>query len=202
MITVFLVRHAEHALQGKVLLGRRDVGLCAAGLKQMRSAALALAGEPVVAVHSSPRLRALTTARAIAAYHRLAVQVVPALDELEYGEWTGSAFAALEQDPRWRTWNEERATATPPGGESMHALQSRMLDHLDSAFRAYPNGRIVLVSHAEPIRAVLLHAAGLSPNAFTEVDVPPGSITRLCLKAPTQSALPFAPDYPLKVSCA
>jgi broad specificity phosphatase PhoE len=70
-----------------------------------------------------------------------------------------------------------------------HAFQDRkLLGRTDgppflARLRESHAGRmLVLVTHAEPIRAILLHAAGLSLNDFVRIDVPPGSVTRLGLE--------------------
>ena len=74
------------------------------------------------------------------------------------GAWTGAEFADLAPDERWRRWNEKRGSTQPPGGESMVALQRRVVRHVEH-FRAV-GGSIVIVSHAEPIRAALMHYLG------------------------------------------
>lgn len=186
MTTVLFVRHAEHALQDRVLVGRSDgVRLSRRGAVQLRLLAEMLAREPVTAVQSSPRLRALLTARAIAERHLLPVESVAALDEIDCGRWTGMSFSELSHDPEWHAWNTRRSECCPPGGESMVGLQQRVLAHLEHLRDAHPGETVVLVSHAEPIRAALLAYAELGLDSFTEISVPPGGITRLHL-------LPFA----------
>jgi len=180
MTNVLLVRHAEHALQGRVLVGRSDgVAFSSRGREQMRLLAQVLAEEPVAAIHSSPRLRARDTATAIAESHRLPVEIHAALDEIDYGNWTGMSFEQLAGLPGWRAWNEARAAVTPPNGESMQALQVRMLAYLHALPKSHARKTVVAISHAEPIRAAVLHATGLALNDFARIDVLPGSITRL-----------------------
>lgn len=191
MTVVLLVRHAEHVLQERAVLGRTDgAAFSDKGLEQLRQLSEVLAGEPVAAIQSSPRVRALKTAEAIAAPHGIKVDIHPALDELDYGEWSGLTFEALRDCPEWRSWNNRRSKCCPPHGETMLALQERMLRHLSGLRDENIGKTIVIVSHAEPIRAVLMHEVGLSLDEYGKVDIPPAAIARLNL---SQRAA-WAPD--------
>ena len=182
MTTVLLVRHGEHVLQAHTLVGRGDdAPISSKGQEQIRRLVQMLETEPIAVVHSSPRARARETAAAIAARHGLPIETQAALDELDYGKWTGLTFDELSMKPEWHAWNERRAETAPPQGESMRALQLRVLGHLDAVRKSNPRKTVVAVSHAEPIRAALLHAANIPLNDFTRIDVLPGSITRLML---------------------
>jgi probable phosphoglycerate mutase len=187
--TVYLVRHATHALVDRILCGRSvDVGLDAAGRAQAERLAAALAERPVALLQASPRRRALETAAPIARRLELEVEIAEPFDELDAGEWSGRAFAELEADARWHAWNARRGSARPPGGESMRALRDRVVAHLDTLRgRA---GAAVIVSHAEPIRAALLHARGLPLDRFAEIAVEPASITALHLSSRAARAAP------------
>src|SRR3954468_1189349 len=88
--TILLIRHAAHVELGRTLSGRRrDVALSHEGLEQAEIVADLLAVEPLTAVYSSPRERAYYTARQIADAHELKVQIADALDEVDFGDWSG-----------------------------------------------------------------------------------------------------------------
>jgi probable phosphoglycerate mutase len=180
--TFFLVRHAAHALLGQVLAGRMpDLSLNLAGRRQASRLGLRLVRERLTLLQSSPSRRARETADLLAAPVGLPVAVAPALDEVDFGEWTGRSFAELSRDPRWRVWNAERGAARAPGGESMEEAQSRIVGHLESLRRDHPDGRILLVTHAEIVRAALLHHLGLPLQAYERIEISPGSVTVLSL---------------------
>jgi broad specificity phosphatase PhoE len=182
MTTFFLVRHAAHRHLGQVLVGRMaGVELEQDGHAQADRLAARLKSERVTAVLSSPRERARMTAAPIARRSALPVEIASALDEIEMGDWTGRPFRALDDDLRWQHWNSMRGKARPPGGESMADLQARMLRHLRSLESAHHDGRIVLVSHAEPIRAALLHYLEMSLDDFTAVEIDPASISTITI---------------------
>ena len=189
-MTVFhLVRHATHDLIGRVLAGRKvDVGLNLEGLRQANLAAEQLASEPVAQVISSPRRRARQTAEPIAAAHGLSLGIAPQIDEHDAGLWAGQEFETLERDPCWALWNEKRTEVRPAAGESMHELQVRIVSYLDRLTARYPNETIVLVSHAEPIRAALLHQRGIPLSDWMQVEVPLASVTTVSRVSASKAA--------------
>jgi broad specificity phosphatase PhoE len=178
--TFLLIRHAACAQMSERLYGRTVAApLSSEGCEQARRLGLRLAREPLTLVHSSPRERARDTAAVIAAGHGLAVQVDAALDEVDFGEWSGITFRDLERDARWRAWNQDREKRAPPGGESIHEVQQRVLGLLHALGRSHPHECVALVSHAEVIRSALLALRGWSPNRWREIEIEPASVTRL-----------------------
>ena len=63
----------------------------------------------------------------------------------------------------------------------MQELELRVIRHLREQHTAHPSGRIVLVSHAEVIRAAILHYLAMSPDDFNQIDVAPATISTLAL---------------------
>ena len=108
---IHLVRHASHDEVGRVLSGRSAISINAAGRAEAARAAERLAARSIHTVWTSPRERARQTAAIIAAPHGLEPTIAEALDEIEFGEWTGRPFAALDADPRWFDWNARRGSA-------------------------------------------------------------------------------------------
>jgi len=136
-------------------------------------------------IHASPRQRATETARAIEAARggELRVEIAEALDEVDFGAWSGCDFADLARDMAWRCWNERRSLARAPGGESMLDVQTRIMGHIERVSAAVPEGAVAVVSHAEVIRAALLYCLGLSLDAWPLLEISPASISRLSLTA-------------------
>ncbi|MGY4630020.1 histidine phosphatase family protein [Bradyrhizobium sp. USDA 4486] len=179
---IHLIRHGHHALLGHVLCGRMaGVELDEVGCIQMSSTAEQLRPRPAI-IQSSPQRRALQSASILAAHLGQAVEIVPALDELDYGAWTGRTFAELDGDAHWSLWNSARATSHPPGGESMQALQQRVVGHIEHLFGDPCSDIVAVVSHAETIRAALLHYAGIALDDFLAIEIDPASISTLSIK--------------------
>jgi probable phosphoglycerate mutase len=176
--TFYLVRHAAHPLVDRVLMGRTDgVLLTCEGRAQAERLTNHFGARHLDGVQSSPRGRARQTAEPVATRMNLPIAVTGGLDEIDYGEWSGRSFNSLQDDPRWSAWNTARGSARAPRGESMAELQVRVIAYLDGLRRQHPDGRFLLVSHAETIRAALLHYLGRPLDAFATIEVAPASVS-------------------------
>lgn len=149
------------------------------GLEQAEIVADLLGVEPLAAVYSSPRERAYYTARAIADQHEMKVEVSDALDEVDFGDWTGKSFDDLEGDPAWDAWNSARGSARPPEGESMGEAVTRAIAGIEEMARLNPDRTVAAVSHCDIIRGVVAHYLGLPLDNLLRFDVEPASVSRL-----------------------
>lgn len=178
--TFFLVRHATHELVGRVLTGRTTgVFLAEQGHRQARDLAAHFARHGIKIVQSSPRERAVQTARPIASRSRLGWETVAALDEIDVGAWTGRSFKELDGDSAWQLWNRNRSRTRAPGGEAMTEVQNRFLRHLRDSRAQHRGERLVLVSHADVIKCALLHFLDMSLDAHDEIELAPASVSTL-----------------------
>ncbi len=176
LTTFHLVRHAAHGLLGHTLAGRTPgVALSAEGRGQAARLADTFASRPITAVVSSPVQRAQETAGPIAGRLGVPVLTDDGLDELDFGDWTGLAFADLQPRPAWQAWNRARSFAPCPGGEGMVAAQSRALASIARLRAAYPGEELVLVSHQDIIKAVLAHFLGCPLDLFHRLTLDPAS---------------------------
>jgi broad specificity phosphatase PhoE len=178
---IHLVRHGHHALLDRVLCGRMPgVELDALGCQQMAAVAETMWRAGPSALQSSPQRRALQSAGIVGARCGLPVEIVAAFDEIDMGEWTGVEFADLASNEYWQRWNDSRGTARPPRGESMTALQARVASHIEQLGDSA--GPIIIVSHAEPIRAALMHYLAVPLDDFQSVAVDVASISTISIK--------------------
>lgn len=182
MTLLCLVRHGEHALQGRLVAGRTSgIGLSPRGRAETLAVAERLAGEPIEAVYASPLDRTRETAEIIAARLDLPVAFRDELLELDFGEWTGLTFDQVRADKRWLPWQSCRSIAAIPGGESWRAVQDRAVKALFELRRAHPGGAVVAVSHGDVIRAALLFLLGMPLDFYNRIEVGTGSISTLRL---------------------
>jgi broad specificity phosphatase PhoE len=183
IMTVFsLIRHGSHDVVDHILVGRTPgVRLNSDGRNQARLIADRLRHERIDLVQSSPQVRAQETVEPTARSLGLPLEVCPEIDELDVGEWTGRSFAALGRDPLWSLWNTKRGAVRPPNGESMLELQMRIVGHLRRIASSLPTARVALCSHAEVIRAVVMHALKLPLDDFQRVEIAPATISTLAV---------------------
>lgn len=178
MTTLFLVRHAAHDLLGRVLTGRMPgVRLNSEGRDQAGLLSERLSRERIGAVYASPLERARETAVPIAARVGLHAETIAGLTDIEFGEWTGQTFEALDADSRWIAWNTSRGAIRPPGGESMLEVQYRAVKGLERVCAEHPDTGAVVVSHADVIKAALAHYLGLALDPIGRFEVSPASIS-------------------------
>ncbi len=175
---VLLARHGHHGEVGHVLSGRSAIALDAQGHAEAAALARHLAGQAVTRLCASPRTRTQQTAAAVAATHRIAVETIAALDEVDFGRFTGVSFEALADDPDWRRWNEVRGEARCPGGETMAEAVARAVGFVSAA----GDGVTVCVSHCDVIRGVVAHYLGLPLARIFSLGCDPGSVTTLRLE--------------------
>ena len=181
-LTLFLLRHAAHDSVGDMLCGRM-AGVALGETGRWQAARLARRFGPAMldALYASPVQRCRETAAPLGARCGLEPALLPAAEEVDFGAWTGSRFAVLEEDPRWQAWNHSRDTAAAPGGESMAAVRQRVQALLEALRARHPEGRVALVSHAEIIRTAILQILGLPLQAYERLEVSPASISALAL---------------------
>ena len=183
MSTFYLIRHAANDWLGKVIAGwTPGVNLNTEGRAQADRLAWKLLGRGITRIYSSPLERALETAAPVAKALGLKVEVRDALGEVRYGEWTGKPFTELEKDPRWARFNQLRSSARPPGGETMLEIQARMTTELESLRLRHPEETVAVVSHGDPIRAVLMHFLGMPIDMVHRIEISPASVTVVTLE--------------------
>ncbi|HJU27506.1 MAG TPA: histidine phosphatase family protein [Rhodanobacteraceae bacterium] len=179
---LLLVRHAACAQGERILLGRAlDSPLTARGLAQANTLAHKLKAEAPTRVETSPRLRARQTARAIAAAANCPLRIAPELDELDFGDWSGCSFADLQDDENWRRWNRERSRARTPAGVTITGVQAMLSGYFADLSQVCAGCTLVLVTHAELIRAALLLALRADPDGWQHYDIAPASVTALAI---------------------
>ncbi|MDB5413313.1 MAG: phosphoglycerate mutase family protein [Rubritepida sp.] len=181
-LTLHLLRHGVHGHPAEVLAGRMaGVSLGYEGKQQAARLAHRFPPHSLDALVTSPLQRCRETAAYIEEACGLTATVDPDAAEVDFGEWTGQRFSALEADPRWRNWNLHRDEAQAPGGEPMERVRSRVLAMLDGMRTLHSAGRVAVVTHAEIVRTAVLHILGLPLQAYDRLEVAPASITTLCL---------------------
>jgi broad specificity phosphatase PhoE len=191
--TILLARHGESDWNREARWqGWADRPLTERGREQKQVLAARLGGIELDAVYSSDLSRTRETAGAVAAAQGLEVNVDPALREVDVGSWSGLTRAEAEQRfpeafARWRN-----GTQGWEDGETYAQLSERVLRALRRIAEEHDGHRVLVVSHAGPIRAI--HAAALGvdvgayrrirpvePNArLSAVCVVDGQLTELC----------------------
>jgi len=190
--TIFLARHGESDWNvEKRFQGHSDRPLTERGRKQAHALADLVASEKIDAVYTSPLSRAQETAEIVAARAGLEPVALPELREVDTGSWSGLSRADVEARfpegfSRWRSggsgWRD---------GETYEQMAERVIGALRTIAEDHPDGRVLVISHGGPIRAIHAAAEGVAiddyrrlkpvePNArLSAVAVENGRVTRL-----------------------
>jgi probable phosphomutase (TIGR03848 family) len=184
MTIFYLLRHGEHALQGRIVAGRTPgIGLSERGRGEAEWAAGRLAGAGVAAIYASPLERAQETAQIIGRRLDLPVAARDDLSELDFGEWTGSTFEEVRKHPLWPVWAAHRSIACLPGGETMREVQRRVVEAMMELREAHPDDSVVLVSHGDVLRAALMFALAMPLDFYGRIEVATASISTIRIDA-------------------
>jgi len=176
---VLLVRHGTTPTTGAVLPGRAPgLHLADTGVAQAEAVAARLAALPRVdAVYCSPLERTRETARPIGQARGLPVKVDRGLLECDFGEWTGRPLKELAKEPAWATVQRYPSGFRFPGGESFLEMSARITGAVHRLAERHPDGVVVAVSHADPIKAAVADALGTHLDLFQRINVSPCSVT-------------------------
>jgi broad specificity phosphatase PhoE len=180
----YLIRHALVTEEARrMLYGRMDVSICA---QSLRDEAALLAGLqrilPAEATYFVSPLR--RTQQTLAALHPdgAARAVVEAgFTEQDLGDWQGLAHADLPAylvHPAHPFWPLS-AAETPPGGENMEQVRTRVGDALERIAETVPAENIIVVSHGGAIRAAIAHALDVPAQASLHLAIGNLSLTRM-----------------------
>jgi probable phosphoglycerate mutase len=177
MALLLLVRHAVTEATGRRLSGNMPgLHLSDRGRQQAERLAERLASMPLAALYSSPLERCMETAAALSGGRSLDVVALPSIREVEYGRWTGRPLAQLARTTLWRQLLHSPSSVRFPEGETLPEVQRRSVGALDEVAARHPKGRVAVVTHADVIRLVLAHYAGIHIDLFQRLIVSPASV--------------------------
>jgi broad specificity phosphatase PhoE len=173
-----LLRHGA-CEGGDIYRGSIDVELSAEGWRQMRQAV-----EPLghwQRVITSPLMRCRRFAEQYSENNGVPVLMDERWREMSFGEWEGQKVSDV-----WRTspdliraYYENPLSVTPPGGEPMMEVQSRIVSAWNALLDNHSGEHILLVIHSGVIRLLLAHLLNMPLASIFTLDVPYASLSRL-----------------------
>ena len=178
---MLFVRHGTTPTTGSVLPGRaRGLHLADEGRAQAEALAERLGVlHRIAAVYASPLERARETAAPIARKLGLEVVADKGLLECDFGQWTGLDLKKLMKKPEWVTVQRYPSGFRFPGGESFNEMQTRITGTATRLAAVHRGRAVVLVSHADPIKAAVAHALGIHLDLFQRIMIAPCSVTAI-----------------------
>jgi probable phosphomutase (TIGR03848 family) len=180
--TLLLVRHGHTDAAGNRLTGwASGIHLNELGHEEAATLAERLEEIPVRAIYSSPLERCRETAAPLAKARSLPVRIRRALIEVDYGDWTGRPLSHLRRTRLWRQVMFAPSGVRFPGGEGLLEVQTRASEAIREIAAEHPRGTVVVVSHADVIRLIVAHLAGMHPDHLQRLVIDTGSISAVSL---------------------
>ena len=177
---LLLVRHAATADTGKVLSGRLPgIPLSPDGVEAAGVAGRALADSAAAAIVTSPMERCRQTAALVGRATGLRARVDRAFAEVDYGAWSGRKLSDLRRLAAWRTLMASPARFRFPGGETLDEVRQRSVAATEKLAGGYRGETVVVVTHADVVRALLCHYLGMPLDLLHRLEVGPTSLTEI-----------------------
>ncbi len=187
---IVLIRHGEPEASVKgICYGKLDVGLSDSGKRQIESTARLHKRLKFAAIYSSPRVRALESAKIIAHNYGLNIEIREDFAEIDFGDFEGLEYAEVERrfPEIYNQWMNEPTAVEFPNGESFALMQTRVLRAANELKLRHANETFAVVSHGGVNRLVLANALGMR-NA---------DIFRLAQDYAAANVIDFYSDFPV-----
>lgn len=180
MGSIIFLRHgqAKNNIE-RILTGRTPgVPLTEEGINQAEKAAKFLEHMNISAIYSSPIERARHTAEIVGKHNSLDVTIDDRLIELDMGKFTGVPYDEIftsHGNVFMKFYNGELEIAHN-GVETFSEVKKRVLGIVDHVIKNHPDENVVLVTHMDPIKAMLSTVVDLTPTNLFELIIANASL--------------------------
>ena len=177
---IIFLRHGQAKNNtDRVLAGRTPgVPLTDTGLKQAEQTGKLLEDMNISAIYSSPIQRAKHTAEIVGEHNSIDVTIDDRLIELDMGKFTGVPYDEIftsHGNVFMKFYNGELEIAHN-GVETFADVKKRVLGIVDHVIEKHPDENVVLVTHMDPIKAMLSTIVDLSPINLFELIIANASL--------------------------
>jgi len=163
----------------RILAGRTEgVPLTDTGIKQSEHTAELLEQMNISAIYSSPIERAKHTAEIAGKHNSLDVTIDDRLNELDMGKFTGMPYDEIFKSHGnvfMKFYNGELEIAHN-GVETFPDVKKRILGIVDYVIEKHPDENVLLVTHMDPIKAMLSTIVDLSATNLYELIIANASL--------------------------
>ena len=181
MITeLFLIRHAQTEYnRQKRYCGFSDICLNKAGINQAQAHKNKTRGLNLDVLFCSSLKRTKQTADIL--FPKKKVIFEPRLKELNFGKWEGLKHEEIMEryGIAYSQWLNDPFNLRPPQGESLLDLQKRCISFLEFVLKKFKHKKIGIISHAGPIRIMLIGINKVKKEYFWDTPVDHLSIHRM-----------------------
>lgn len=172
---IYCVRHGESESNVADVFPTQETPLTQRGIEQAKRAAENLAGLNIAEIYSSPALRTIQTATVIAERLGLRFSVDDRLREAGLGKLAGRRHSEIKaENALW--YKEYFSDQSVYGIEKFGSIVERMTSLVNDL---YSKGKtsVVLVTHLEPIRALVASSLGFYGEWVRRITIANASIS-------------------------
>ena len=177
---IIFLRHGQAKNNtDRILAGRTEgVPLTDVGEQQAQHTAELLEHMNISAIYSSPIQRAKHTAEIVGKHNSLDVTIDDRLIELDMGKFTGMAYDEIFNDHGnvFMKFYQGNLEIAHNGVETFDQVKKRVLGIVDHVLQKHPDENVVLVTHMDPIKAMLSTVVDLSPTNLFELIIANASL--------------------------
>lgn len=181
---LLLIRHGEveERYQNK-FGGTIDMNLSANGKRQAKTLANYLRGKTIDAIYASPMKRVQQTLAPTLKQRRMSQTVMPDLHEIDFGDWTGLGWKAVEKKFGFRSfqWLEQIESVGVPNGESGKMFRQRIEPCLREIIKNHPGENVAVFCHGGVIRMMIAILLKMKLPVTNQFDVEYASVTQMAL---------------------
>jgi broad specificity phosphatase PhoE len=183
MTKILLVRHGHvEGIEPPRFRGREELPLTGRGHAEASAVARRLASgwQPSV-VYTSPLARCIATGDAIAQECNVPAAVCDNLNDIDYGVWQFRTYEEMqrEEPSLFAAWFATPHLVRFPDGESLQDIVARSANALRLVLARHPEDTVVLVSHDNLNRALLLQLLDQPLSAYWRLAQDPCCINEL-----------------------
>jgi alpha-ribazole phosphatase/probable phosphoglycerate mutase len=123
-----------------------------------------LSNEPICAIYSSPRRRAIESSEILRRRPGCPITTEERFREIDFGEFEGKLYdeIAREYPEIYRQWMDHPTETEFPNGESFVRMQARVIQAAHQLYKRHRGETIAIVSHGGVNRTLLAAALGVS----------------------------------------
>ncbi len=180
MGSIIFLRHGQAKNNTERVLAGRTPGvpLTEKGIDQAEKAAKFLEDMNISAIYSSPIQRAKNTAEIVGQHNSIDVTIDDRLIELDMGKFTGMPYDEIfsSHGNVFMKFYRGELEIAHNGVETFADVKKRVLGIVDHVIENHPDENVVLVTHMDPIKAMLSTIVSLSPENLFELIIANASL--------------------------
>jgi probable phosphoglycerate mutase len=178
--SIIFLRHGQAKNNTERVLAGRTPGvpLTEEGVDQSEKAAKFLEDMNISAIYSSPIERAKNTAEIVGKHNSIDVKIDDRLIEIDMGKFTGRPYDEIfsSHGNVFMKFYKGELEIAHNGVETFVEVKKRILGMVDHVIENHPDENVVLVTHMDPIKAMLSTVISLSPANLYELIIANGSL--------------------------